>query len=65
MLNLTAVLEHSAIELPEKTAIIFGDKRFSYSQINAVANQVANGLIAAGITRTIRNQPGGHIQPSA
>ncbi|MDM8539592.1 long-chain fatty acid--CoA ligase [Desulfococcaceae bacterium HSG9] len=51
MLNLTAVLEHSATELPEKTAIIFGDKRFSYSQINAVANQVANGLIAAGIAK--------------
>jgi long-chain acyl-CoA synthetase len=51
MLNLAAVLEHSATELPEKTAIVFGDKRFSYKQINAVANQVANGLAAAGITK--------------
>lgn len=51
MLNLAAVLEHSATELPDKMAIIFGDKRFSYSQVNAVANQVANGLMAAGITK--------------
>ncbi len=51
MLNLAAVLEHSATELPEKTAIVFGEKRFSYQQINAVANQVANGLTAAGITK--------------
>jgi non-ribosomal peptide synthetase component F len=51
MLNLTAVLEHSATELPDKTAIVLGDQRFSYTQINAAANQVANGLTAAGITR--------------
>lgn len=49
MLNLAASLEHSAKELPEKTAIIFGDKRFTFGQINALANQVANGLTAAGI----------------
>ncbi len=51
MLNLAAVLEHSATELPKKTAIVFGEKQFSYQQINAVANQVANGLTAAGITK--------------
>ncbi len=51
MLNLAAALEHSVNEQPEKTALIFGDKRFSYQQINAVANQVANGLVAAGITK--------------
>ena len=49
MLNLAAVLEHSATELPEKRAIAFEDKRFSYSQVNASANRVANGLTAAGI----------------
>jgi long-chain acyl-CoA synthetase len=51
MLNLAASLEHSAKELPGKTAIVFGDKRFTYEQINALANQVANGLTAAGITK--------------
>ena len=51
MLNLASVLEHSAKELPEKTAIIFGDKRFTYQQINAVSNQVANALAGAGIQK--------------
>jgi len=51
MLNLAAVLEHSAQEGPSKTAIVFGDKRFSYAQVNAVANQVANGLASAGIVK--------------
>lgn len=51
MLNLAAVLEHSAKEVPGKTALVFGDKRFTYEQVNAVANQVANGLTAAGITK--------------
>jgi long-chain acyl-CoA synthetase len=51
MLNLAALLEHSARELPEKTAIVYEGKRFSYGQINAVANKVANGLIASGIRK--------------
>jgi len=55
MLNLAVVLENSARELPEKTAVVFGDMRFSYAQINGAANQVANGLVAAGI------QPGDKV----
>ncbi|BBO78536.1 long-chain-fatty-acid--CoA ligase [Desulfosarcina widdelii] len=51
MLNLAAMLEHSAQEGPSKTAIVFGDKRFSYAQVNAVANQVANGLASAGVVK--------------
>ena len=51
MLNLATLLEDSARELPGKTAVIFGDMRFSYAQINGAANQVANGLKAAGIGR--------------
>ncbi len=55
MLNLAVVLENSARELPDKTAVVFGDMRFSYAQINGAANQVANGLVAAGI------QPGDKV----
>lgn len=51
MLNLAATLEHSAKELPEKAAIVFGEKRFTYEQVNALASQVANGLTAAGIAK--------------
>jgi len=49
MLNLAAVLEHSAKELPEKTAVVYENERFTYKQVNTVANQVANGLTEAGI----------------
>jgi long-chain acyl-CoA synthetase len=49
MLNLVSVLEHSAEETPEKTAIVFGESKFSYHQVNALANQIANGLKNAGI----------------
>ena len=49
MLNLANILDYSAKEYAAKTAIVFGDKRFSYAQLNAVANQVANGLTALGI----------------
>ncbi|HIP73763.1 MAG TPA: long-chain fatty acid--CoA ligase, partial [Anaerolineae bacterium] len=47
--------ENSAREMPDKTAVVFGDMRFSYAQINGAANQVANGLAAAGI------QPGDKV----
>ncbi|GAB4276914.1 MAG: long-chain fatty acid--CoA ligase [Candidatus Promineifilaceae bacterium] len=49
MLNLAVVLEDSAREVPQKTAVIFGDRQFSYAQINGAANQIANGLAAAGV----------------
>lgn len=49
MLNLSVILEDSARRYPTKEAFIFGDTRLNYAQINAAANQIANGLVAAGI----------------
>ncbi|GMW02063.1 MAG: long-chain-fatty-acid--CoA ligase [Candidatus Hydrogenedentota bacterium] len=51
MLNLATVLETSAAEFPDKTAVVFRDFRFSYQQINEMANQVANGLKSIGIRK--------------
>ncbi len=48
-LNLANVLEDSAFAFPDKTAIIYADKRYTYKQVNAVVNQVANGLKQSGI----------------
>lgn len=45
------VLEHSAQRLPHKTALVFEDTRLSYAQIDAMANQIAHGLIAGGVRR--------------
>jgi len=51
MLNLAVLLEDSAREVPERVAVISGDIRLSYEQVNAAANQIANGLVQAGIQR--------------
>ena len=49
MLNLAILLNDSAREVPERTAIIFEKTRLSYAALNAAANQVANGLVQSGI----------------
>ena len=49
MFHLANILDCSAREYADKTAIVFGDKRITYAQLNAAANQVAGGLTAAGI----------------
>ncbi|GAA0365120.1 long-chain fatty acid--CoA ligase [Microbispora corallina] len=51
MLNLSVVLEDSARENPEGTAVVLGDLRLPYSMVNTVANQVANLLVSRGIGR--------------
>lgn len=54
MLNLSTVLEDSARNTPDGTAIVFGDMRLPYSMIDTVANQVANLLVAEGSARGTR-----------
>ncbi|GLW08005.1 long-chain-fatty-acid--CoA ligase [Microtetraspora sp. NBRC 13810] len=49
MLNLAIVLEDSAREAPDHTAMVFGELRLPYSLVDTVANQVANLLVARGI----------------
>lgn len=49
MLNLCVILENSARKFPDKDAFILNDTALTYQQINGAANQVANGLVAAGI----------------
>ncbi|NYI79656.1 AMP-binding protein [Nocardioides panzhihuensis] len=47
--NLASLLEDSAANHPERTAIVLGDTRLSYAQVNGAANQVANLLASKGI----------------
>ena len=51
MLNLALLLSDSAREKPERTAIVCEGTRLSYTELNAAANQVANGLVQAGIRK--------------
>ena len=49
MLNLASVLDYSAYEYPEKNAIIFGEQKITFSQLNTFCCKIANGLVAAGV----------------
>lgn len=49
MANLSGFLEKSASDYPERTAIVLGDTRLNYAQVNGAANQVANLLVSKGI----------------
>lgn len=55
MANLSSLLEGSAQTYPTRDAIVFGDTRLNYAQVNGAANQVANLLVARGI------QPGDKV----
>lgn len=50
-MNLVSVLEENVKEHPEKTAVVCGTTRLSFGQVNAMANQVANGLKEKGISK--------------
>jgi long-chain acyl-CoA synthetase len=47
-------LEHSAKRFPDKTALVCGEERLTYGQVNAQANRLARHLIAAGLRRQDR-----------
>ncbi|MEM6347937.1 MAG: long-chain fatty acid--CoA ligase [Bacteroidota bacterium] len=49
MLNLSVILEDSASRFPTKPAFTFMDTTLNFAQVNGAANQLANGLVAAGI----------------
>src|SRR6478735_4846393 len=47
--NLATLLEDSSATFPDRTAIVFGDTRLSYAELNAFSNMVANTLVSRGI----------------
>src|SRR5262245_42289095 len=49
MLNLAMMLDDSALRWPDRDAVVLGDTRLSYAEVNAAANQVANLLVERGI----------------
>ncbi len=49
-MNLAATaLEYQAFRRPDKTAVIFGERSYSYARLNAEASQIANSLTSLGI----------------
>ncbi|MBF0121129.1 MAG: long-chain fatty acid--CoA ligase [Desulfobacterales bacterium] len=51
MLNLATIFDYSAKNYPQKKAIIFANKHFSYAQVNSLINQIGNGLKNSGIKK--------------
>src|SRR6185436_17437741 len=49
MLNLASLLEDSAEKYADRAAIVLGDTRLTYAEVNGAANQVANLLVERGI----------------
>lgn len=49
MTNLASLLEGSADKYADRTAVVLGDTRLTYAQVNAAANQVANLLVSRGV----------------
>jgi long-chain acyl-CoA synthetase len=47
--NLAVALRESARRAPGKTAVILGDSRLSYAQLDQLSDRVAAGLTAAGL----------------
>ena len=45
----STLLEYQACRRPDKTAVVFGEKGYSYSFLNAEANKVANSLRSLGV----------------
>ncbi|WP_432477705.1 long-chain-fatty-acid--CoA ligase [Nocardioides sp. GXQ0305] len=55
MLNLASLLEDSASRYGDREAVVLGDVRLTYTEVNGAANQVANLLVSRGI------QPGDKV----
>ena len=51
MLNLAVLLEDSTRNVPERCAVICGETRLNYAEVDAKANQVANALSKIGIRK--------------
>ena len=51
MLNLATNLARTAALLPERIAIRFGERQWTYAEFDKLASRIANGLHARGIRR--------------
>src|SRR3546814_19898236 len=54
-LNIADLFEHAVDAVPERLALVIGDDRLTYAELDAAANRVAHHLVAAGV------QPGEHV----
>ena len=49
--NLKQMLERTASEVPQNTAIVLGSRRVSYRELDETSNKIANALISLGVKK--------------
>jgi long-chain acyl-CoA synthetase len=54
-LNLASILERQAALRPDRPALVSGDRRFTWKQVDALASRVAHAIAGMGI------EPGDHV----
>jgi len=50
-MNVSHIIKRHVADTPDKTAIIFGERRISYSQLDALITRTADGLLKTGLKR--------------
>ena len=50
-MNVSDIIKRHVADTPDKTAIIFGDRRISYSQLDRLITRTADGLLKTGLKR--------------
>src|SRR5690606_41231491 len=50
-MNITTTLAQNAKRFPDKMAIAFEGQRYSYQELNAEVNRLANGLLETGMQK--------------
>jgi len=50
-MNLKLMLEKTAREVPQQTAVVLGSRRVSYRELDETSNRIANALISLGIKK--------------
>ena len=50
-MNVKTLIERAVVQYPERTALVFGDRRFTFRELNQRSNRLANGLLALGLKK--------------
>ncbi|OQY47685.1 MAG: hypothetical protein B6240_05560 [Desulfobacteraceae bacterium 4572_87] len=50
-MNISDIIKRHVRNTPDKTAVIFGERRITYAQLDALINRTADGLLKTGLKR--------------
>ncbi len=50
-MNVRHSIDRAIREYPDRTALVFGDRRLSFSELSDRVNRLANGLLRLGVSK--------------